>query len=213
MAQTTSGVAPSGEPRPVRVRILDAARDAVRYGGIEAVRMEDVADRAGVARPNLYRYFSSRDALVKEVLLAEIRTIHEKRRARLARVTSAREQVIESLVMGAEQTRSTQAVTAVDGPGLDGVARLVASDDDLMRVEAEYWHPLLARARATGTLVDHLTDDRIIRWFMTCHFLVATQPDIVPADVRTWIEDFVAPPVLGPRTTTAQDGTDRASCG
>ncbi|QKG25304.1 TetR family transcriptional regulator [Actinomadura verrucosospora] len=50
-----------------RERLIDAARDLAREGGYPAVTMHDVADRAGVARATVYRYFATKDHLLTEV--------------------------------------------------------------------------------------------------------------------------------------------------
>ncbi|GAA2144190.1 TetR/AcrR family transcriptional regulator [Actinomadura napierensis] len=50
-----------------RERLIDAARDLAREGGYPVVTMHDVADRAGVARATVYRYFATKDHLLTEV--------------------------------------------------------------------------------------------------------------------------------------------------
>ncbi len=50
-----------------RERLIDAARDLALQGGYAAVTMHDVADRAGVARATVYRYFATKDHLLTEV--------------------------------------------------------------------------------------------------------------------------------------------------
>jgi len=50
-----------------RTRLLDAARALAREGGYAAVTMHDVADRAGLSRATVYRYFASKDHLLTEV--------------------------------------------------------------------------------------------------------------------------------------------------
>lgn len=179
-----------------RARILDAARAVVRDNGVEAARLDDIADRSGVARPNIYRYFPNKQALVKEVLLAEVRHIHQQRHELLSDIGPVSDRILESLVAGAELTRSGEAVASVASPGLLEVARLIADDDDLLQLEIGYWQPLLAEARAEGRLVEGLTDERIIRWFMTCAYLVSSRPELVEDDLRAWVHDFVAPAVL-----------------
>jgi len=79
-----------------RRSILDAARDLVSEGGFAAVQMAEVARRAGVATGTLYRYFSSKEELCRQVfrevsahemgLLATIATGDERARTRLAKV-------------------------------------------------------------------------------------------------------------------------------
>ncbi len=47
-----------------RQRILDSAYDLFSRRGIRAVGIDEVIDRAGVAKATLYRHFPSKDALV-----------------------------------------------------------------------------------------------------------------------------------------------------
>lgn len=57
----------SREQQARRARLVQAARELASGGGYPAVTMHDVADRAGVARATVYRYFSSKDHLLIEV--------------------------------------------------------------------------------------------------------------------------------------------------
>ncbi|MGC0423250.1 TetR/AcrR family transcriptional regulator [Embleya sp. AB8] len=50
-----------------RERLVRAACDLALEGGYAAVTMHDVADRAGVARATVYRYFTSKNHLLSEV--------------------------------------------------------------------------------------------------------------------------------------------------
>jgi AcrR family transcriptional regulator len=52
-------------------RILDAAFGAVRDFGISRTTVEDVAQRAGLSRQTVYRYFPSKDHLVIALVLRE----------------------------------------------------------------------------------------------------------------------------------------------
>jgi AcrR family transcriptional regulator len=51
-----------------REAILDAAAQAILDGGARALRVADVAERAGVSTPLLYYHFSSRASLVRAAL-------------------------------------------------------------------------------------------------------------------------------------------------
>lgn len=53
-------------------RILDAAAAIAAADGIDAVSMAEVADRAGVGRPTVYRRFPNRAALVFELQLLAV---------------------------------------------------------------------------------------------------------------------------------------------
>lgn len=58
-----------------RSRLIEAARELALLGGYPAVTMHDVADRAGVARATVYRYFATKDHLLTEVAAAWAHTV------------------------------------------------------------------------------------------------------------------------------------------
>ena len=53
-------------------RVLDAAAALLAQHGIRRTSMDDVAREAGCARPTIYRYYPSRDALLGALLLREV---------------------------------------------------------------------------------------------------------------------------------------------
>ena len=62
----TSGHAPSGGParRPARERLLETAYGMFSTRGVRAVGVDEIIERAGVAKATLYRHFPSKDDLV-----------------------------------------------------------------------------------------------------------------------------------------------------
>ncbi len=65
-------MAVSVEVRPgTAERILDAAFDAVLDFGLSRTTVEDVAQRAGLSRQTVYRYFPSKDALIVALVSRE----------------------------------------------------------------------------------------------------------------------------------------------
>lgn len=62
---TDTGQAPHGEHEAA---IIDAARDLMAEGGVEAVSMRAVADRVGVTATALYHYVENKQALVDRVV-------------------------------------------------------------------------------------------------------------------------------------------------
>lgn len=180
-----------------REQILAATRQVVRDGGIEAVRLSDIAGVVGIARPNLYRYFAGKEDLIKAVVLREIDDVHRRRQEHVDPTGRSRQVVVESLLVGAEMAaHDDMVIAAARSSDYEVMARLVSHDEDVLAAEAEYWTPLLERGRAGGEIVEHLSDDRIIRWFMTCQLTLASRPELAGSSVRSWIEDFVVPPVV-----------------
>jgi AcrR family transcriptional regulator len=54
-----------------RARILDAAFDALENFGLSRTTVEDVAQRAGLSRQTVYRYFPSKDVLIFSLVARE----------------------------------------------------------------------------------------------------------------------------------------------
>lgn len=74
-----AGIAVPVASPSTRERILQAAADLVLGAGIAATTMEQIAERAGVSPPTIYRHFTSKEALLialaeRAGLLTEIRT-------------------------------------------------------------------------------------------------------------------------------------------
>lgn len=77
-----------------RAGILDAARRLVAEGGFAAVQMSEIARTAGVATGTLYRYFSSKEALCRELF----REVSSREMGKLAEIASSDEPASERLV-------------------------------------------------------------------------------------------------------------------
>lgn len=59
----------SGETRNALAAILDATRDLLAEGGIEALSMRAVAERVGVSATAIYHHFENKQALVERVVV------------------------------------------------------------------------------------------------------------------------------------------------
>ena len=68
-------------PPTTREAILDAALDAMTTFGIARLSLRDVANRAGVSRQTVYRYFTTKDEVVAAVILREEEALLELVRA------------------------------------------------------------------------------------------------------------------------------------
>lgn len=62
----------TGKPRGVRERVLDAAEARALEVGLSALRVGQVAERAGVSRQTVYNEFGAKDKLAEAVVLREM---------------------------------------------------------------------------------------------------------------------------------------------
>jgi AcrR family transcriptional regulator len=79
-----------------RRRILEAARKLFLERGFEAANLDEVAQRAGVAKGTIYRYFDSKAELYVEVLVWNADAFVERMRHTLDPSLSPREQVMQT---------------------------------------------------------------------------------------------------------------------
>jgi AcrR family transcriptional regulator len=81
-----------------RKRILQAAAALASRGGVEAMQMRTVAERAGVALGTLYRYFPSKMDLVVAVVNEEIDTLEASLERRPPRSGTPAGRAVEALM-------------------------------------------------------------------------------------------------------------------
>src|SRR6266540_3623218 len=63
--------------REIRERIIAVARQCFTKYGPRRTTMEDIAATAGIARPALYRYVSSRDEIIERVIIERVEELGE----------------------------------------------------------------------------------------------------------------------------------------
>jgi AcrR family transcriptional regulator len=81
-----------------RKRIVQAAAALASRGGVEAMQMRTVAERAGVALGTLYRYFPSKMDLVVAVVSEELDLLETSIEKRPPRTTTAPGRTVEVLM-------------------------------------------------------------------------------------------------------------------
>jgi TetR/AcrR family fatty acid metabolism transcriptional regulator len=107
MVTTTST---RGEKRPL---ILKAATEVFAEQGFAAVRVADIADRAGIGKGTVYEYFSSKDELLFAVFEWMNEGIAERLRELLNEGGTTRERLHRMLDLGAQVTREQVEMQAV----------------------------------------------------------------------------------------------------
>lgn len=176
-----------------------AALACFRRWGVAGTTMDAIADEAGIARPNLYRYFPNKEELILQVILREFRATHAERSRRLEISGPVGPLLCEALLLGFEIAREDELVSFNMGPDVvELTAKLLSSHEAVFEVEAEYWAPLLAHGRERTEIKDSMTDRDVIRWFLANQFMFFAHPEFFAgtAEVRDRVERFVVPAVL-----------------
>ncbi|GAA4584504.1 TetR/AcrR family transcriptional regulator [Planotetraspora phitsanulokensis] len=82
-----------------RAEILDAAATLFAARGYHGVSIEDIGSAVGISGPALYRHFSGKEALLREMLLDISERLHEQG-ARLATAPPTAEAALDALLDG-----------------------------------------------------------------------------------------------------------------
>jgi AcrR family transcriptional regulator len=149
---------PRGRPRNLesRAAILRAARELLAEAGPTAVTMEAVAQRAGVGKPTVYRWWPNRHAVAMAALMDDSALGQPAARARapLRALEQQLLQVVETL--GSRQGRVVTAMIAAADPDTE-VAKAFRHHFVLAR--RQEGRALLEQAVATGELRDDIGID------------------------------------------------------
>ena len=114
----TDVVKPRGRPRSPQVRdaILGAARALLQEAGVGGITMEAVAERAGVGKPTVYRWWPNRHAVAMAALMAAP-TLNPARRRTRSPLRALREQLLTVAdTLDSRQGRSVTAMIASADP-------------------------------------------------------------------------------------------------
>ena len=79
--------------RPMRAKVLEAALAAIAEVGPDRVRVQDVADRAGISTGHVMYYFGNRDRILIDTLLLSEADLTDQLARRVQRSSGPREAV------------------------------------------------------------------------------------------------------------------------
>lgn len=183
------------EPDPGRRQaIVAAARECFQRYGLARTRMDDIAQLTGIVRPNLYRYFPSKEAVAAAVSAEESRRINSLRRKQLPIRGPVGELIARSIVLGLRLAMEDEFILEL--LRLEN-RELVPETMAAAAARYEYWQPIFDHGRARGELRPDLGDDDLMRWLgaIQLHFL--SNRDLYPTleDIERDVRLFVVPSV------------------
>ncbi len=149
--QASSAPPVRGRPRDPRTRaaILFAARDLLERGGLTAVTIEAIAQKAGVSRPTIYRYWPNAPAVAMAAFL-------EKTGAASAAASPGS-------ALSALRAQLHALADAFAAPAGRSVAAMVAAAQSETELAKAFRNEFIARNRdATRALLERCIADRSI---------------------------------------------------
>ncbi len=149
--QASSAPPVRGRPRDPRTRaaILVAARDLLERGGLTAVTIEAIAQKAGVSRPTIYRYWPNAPAVAMAAFLERTGATDAARSPRSA--------------LAALRAQLHALADAFAAPTGRSVAAMVAAAQSETELAKAFRNEFIARNRdATRVLLERCIADRSI---------------------------------------------------
>lgn len=184
--------------------ILDAARACVEEFGVRRTTLTEVARRAGVSRPTVYRRWPDTGSLVAELLVRELRDIIGRT---IPGTGPARDRLVGGVVAGAATVRANPLF-----------AKIFRADTDLMltyvfgrlgrnqRALIELFAALIREGQGDGTIRPGAPDELATMLLLIAQSAVqsaAMVADLLPeprldAELARAIEGYLLPDASGP---------------
>lgn len=177
----------------LRQQIIDTAIRLFRKHGYEKTRVEDIVQVLEISQPTFFRYFPSKDAVLRDVAVRGIACITEQLRSELATEASTAERLLRLYVDLARQTEADRPLW--QAMVLSGAMDPVRSPDvrEHEEVAVGVLREILAQGQERG---------EITRAFPVVH-LAEFMEGLYKVVVREWAVDLTGPHSLIERTRSA----------
>jgi AcrR family transcriptional regulator len=179
---------------------MTAAEGCVEQHGIRKTTMDDIARKAGVSRPSVYRYFSDRDDILMAVTEERSRALAESARRFILRQTSFADALVEGIIYLADHgVRDPFTYHLVSSDDSSFKQRLLARTAGRAELAAGFWAPLFDRAEREGQLRRGLDRESAYHWLTDVGLMVMSHMERDVADtenIRSQLRQFVVPAFL-----------------
>lgn len=179
-------------PETRRIRIIEASIACLHDYGFAKVTMEDVAQRAGLARISVYREFGSREALIRAVIMYRAERFNFGLSGDLWACTSLAEAVELYLMASIELTLKDRVTQSL----IRGPIDFTGAGSPHHGIVRAIFAPLIERARARGEIGDDPAVDDIVEWLLITQFTTARLAMDGPMELgrlRLFVRTFVCP--------------------
>ncbi|MEZ5141141.1 MAG: TetR/AcrR family transcriptional regulator [Acidimicrobiales bacterium] len=200
MTETVPGwkARPEGpEYDAVRGRLVDAAEAIVRDKGVNALRLDSVAEAAGLHRSSVYRYFGSKEELLIAVSTQASMRVRRKVVRKLGRDAPLEKLLAEGLAMALAELAADPVHRSLMSPSASA-AMARAGGKALTTGIRPMVDPVFEAAAAQGILRAGVTAEDASRWLQIVASGLVRSPDILPAreDLVALLEKMLVPTLI-----------------
>lgn len=154
----------------LRKRLIEATEEVIAEVGPLAVRVDEVARRAGCSRATVYRYVADKDELVREVLVGRSEAIAKRLEGRLDDDGDPADWIVEGLLAHAEAVRKEPWFQALEREGARAaVARVGGGPEAVAGLAAPLVARFLERIARRGALRRDITIEQATEWLIGVH--------------------------------------------
>lgn len=184
LARALADVAEPVEDEAVTAKLLDAAAEQCRRIGIRRTTMEEVAKRAGVARITVYRRFTSKDALVEQVVRREFRRYFDQFVLDVAGAADAAERVEIGFASAMRAIRGNPLIGGLLTVETDSMVHSIVGDGGrTMATVARFVAGQLRREQRAGNVPDEVEVDLVAELMVrTSTSFLVTPSEVVDLD-------------------------------
>jgi AcrR family transcriptional regulator len=179
----------------IRQRIIAAARECFTRYGPRRTTMEDVAAAAGIARPALYRYVSSRDEIIESVILQRVEELAEGFRSLFDPKASFAEAFVEVTMASVNAARLDPELQALfeTTTGTRIIQVMAGPNPGFHEFVKAFFKDAFAAARASGDLRSDVSDDAMVDWIRGVYMMMILREDLDAEREREMVLQFLLP--------------------
>lgn len=190
----------AGGPEQARRALVAAAEECFLSFGVGRTTMDDIAKRAGVSRPTVYRYFADRDALIVEVVSRRSRAFSGHARDYIESRPTFTAKLVDGLAFLIDGGRKDPILRALLRPENLGAANgILASSNVAENLTYEIWEPILSAAQAAGEMRTDVDLHEFCALMADVEMMMVGREDLFDPDgpgARELIGDFLLPALV-----------------
>jgi AcrR family transcriptional regulator len=177
--------------------------------------MEDIAAAAGIARPALYRYVTSRDEIIEAVIIERVEELADDFRSLIGTSTSFADAFVEVSMAAVNAARLDPELQSLfETTTGTRIIQVMAGPNTVFHEFVKgFFKDAFAAARATGELRADVTDDALVDWYRGVIMMMILREDLDAERERAMVKDFLLRSILPPpeRAIDLSEPRDKAS--
>lgn len=186
-----------------RDRILDAAEACLREAGIRRTTVAAVAERAGLSRAYLYRFFPGKHTLLSAALIRRDEAFWQEAHARISAADDVTGMVAEAVLLSRRAPLGPLALELAEAEPAAYAEVMGTHVHELVPGLMDFWVGLLVAARARGLVRADLDVEAGAEWVIRVLASLVSVPGRTvdaddPASLRRCLSEFLSPG-LAPR--------------